>query len=81
VFALAVGGLGLLVGLAAAIGVLSDRHARSTAWSRIAAARRLIAQRLRDLEEREFELSARADELDLRESRMSRRERGSGRDA
>jgi hypothetical protein len=74
VFEVAVGGLGLLIGLAAAIGILSDRYARTSAWNRVAAARRLLAERLRELEEREFSLTARADELDLRESRLRQRE-------
>ena len=77
----ALGGLGLLIGLAVAIGMLSDRQARGTAWNRIAAARRLVAERLRELEERDFLLSARADELDLREARLRQRERRASGDA
>lgn len=73
----AVGGLGLLVGLAAVIGALSDRHARLAAWDRIAAARRRVAERLRELEQQEVALDIRASDLDLRESRLSRREGGS----
>ena len=79
--AVALGGLGLLIGLAAAIGMLTDRQARGTAWNRIAAARRLVAERFRELEEREFLLIARTDELDLREARLRQRERGVSGDA
>ncbi len=80
-FYVVVGGLGLLVGLATAIGLLSDRQARNSAWNRIAAGRRLIAERLRELEQRELTLSVRAEELDLRESQIRRREKRLGRDA
>jgi hypothetical protein len=81
VFDVAVGGLGLLIGLAAAIMSFSDRQARVAAWNRIAATRRLVAERLHELEERELTLIVRTDELDLRESRLRQRERGIGGDA
>jgi hypothetical protein len=77
-----IAGLGVLVGLAAFIGLTLDREARNSAWTRIAAARRSLAERTRDVEQREVVLGVREVELDARqrslahwEAALERRER------
>jgi hypothetical protein len=70
--AVVIGGLGLLVGLAALIGTALDREARNSAWARIAAARRTIADRTRELEQRELAVAVREAELDAREQALAR---------
>lgn len=77
----AVGGLGVLVGLAAVIAVLLDGEARSAAWIRIATARRINSERGRELDERVVELEVLAEQLagrerhlDFKEDRLLERE-------
>jgi hypothetical protein len=67
-----IGGLGVLVGLAAFIGLALDREARSSAWNRIAAARRSLAERVRDVEQREIVVGVREVELNAREQALAR---------
>jgi hypothetical protein len=67
-----IGGLGVLVGLAAFIGLALDREARNSAWARIAAARRSLAERTRDVEQREIVVGVREAELDAREQALAR---------
>jgi hypothetical protein len=67
-----IGGLGVLVGLAAFIGLALDREARGSAWNRIAAARRSLAERTRDVEQREIVVAVREAELDAREQALAR---------
>jgi hypothetical protein len=69
-----IGGLGVLVALAALIGIALDREARNSAWARIAAARRTVAEQTRELEQRELAVVVRAAELDAREQALVRRE-------
>jgi uncharacterized protein (DUF3084 family) len=69
-----IGGLGVLVALAALIGIALDREARNGAWTRIAAARRDVAERTRELEQREVAVAVREAELDAREQALARRE-------
>ena len=70
----AVGGLGLLVGLAFMIGRRLDREARHEAWSRIATARRTNAEQQRRNEQQALLLDVREDDLELRERRLDLRE-------
>jgi hypothetical protein len=72
--AVVIGGLGVLVALAALIGIALDREARNSAWTRIAAARRVVADRTRELEQREVAVAVREAELDAREQALARRE-------
>ena len=67
-----IGGLGMLVALAAFIGLALDREARSSAWTRIAAARRTVAEWARELEEREAAVGVREAALDVREQALAR---------
>jgi hypothetical protein len=53
---IAIGGIGILAALGAVVGYLSDRRAREDAWRRIAAARRMNAERARQLRAREAEM-------------------------
>jgi len=69
-----VGGLGLLVGLAAVVGVLLDREARESAWARVASARHINGERARANAERASALDAREELLDSREHRIEIRE-------
>jgi len=69
-----IGGLGVLAGLAAFIGLALDREARNSAWTRIAAARRSLAERIREVEEREMVVGVREAELDARGQALARRE-------
>jgi hypothetical protein len=66
-----IGGLGLLGALAAFIGLALDREARHSAWTRIAAARRTVAERTRELEQREVAVAVREVELDAREQALA----------
>jgi hypothetical protein len=67
-----IGGLGVLVCLAAFIGLALDREARNSAWTRIAAARRSVAERTRELEQRETVVRVQEAELDAREQALAR---------
>jgi hypothetical protein len=71
-FGVVSGGLGVLVGLAAFIGFALDREARNSAWTRIAASRRSLAERARDVEQREVVVGVREVELDAREEALAR---------
>ncbi|WP_214401819.1 hypothetical protein [Pseudonocardia lacus] len=71
---MAVGGLGLLMGLAVLIGRRLDQDARHEAWLRIAAARRINAEQQRRNEQQALLLDVREDDLDLRERRLDLRE-------
>ena len=53
---IALGGIGVLAALGAVIGHALDRKARDDAWRRIATARRVNAERARQLAELEAEL-------------------------
>jgi hypothetical protein len=74
VFGIAVGAFGMLLALAVVIGTRLDRDARSTAWDRIATARRINHELKRQLDERELALDVRTAKLDHRERRLDRRE-------
>jgi hypothetical protein len=66
-----IAGLGVLVGLAAFIGLALDREARNSAWTRIAVARRSAAERTRDVARRETVVDVREAELDARERALA----------
>lgn len=69
------GGVGVLVALAALIGVALDRAGRQSAWERIAAVRRSNAEQAHAAEQRRIALDAKAAELSIREHTLDVRER------
>jgi len=71
-----VGGLGALSTLAVLIGVALDREGRQSAWDRIAEARRINAEQVRDVKERQTALDVLEEELDSRDRRLDFREYG-----
>jgi len=71
---LIVGGLGVLFGLAVAIGHALDRQARYFAWERIATSRQINQLNARELEQKELALHVWEDELHLRQRRLDHRE-------
>jgi hypothetical protein len=69
-----IGGLAMLFGLALLIAHALDRQARTEAWKRIATLRKINSDWARALEEIEFALQVRGENLDQRERQLNRRE-------